>query len=134
MLDRKGPMTIQRWLVTAAALTMVGVSLRAQTPAFEVASVKRLEEPPRNDIALFKPPIIGAIVNYRAVTVVGLIQAAYDVRDFQVVGAPEWAMKDWFEVQARAAGQPSANEMRVMLRSLLADRFGLAGRYPTLPP
>ncbi|HVV46868.1 MAG TPA: TIGR03435 family protein, partial [Bryobacteraceae bacterium] len=39
---------------------------------------------------------------------------------------PAWVMKDRFDIQARAAGNPGKDEMRLMMRSLLADRFKLA--------
>ena len=39
---------------------------------------------------------------------------------------PSWAIMDRFDIQARAAGNPSKDQMRLMMRSLLADRFKLA--------
>jgi uncharacterized protein (TIGR03435 family) len=39
---------------------------------------------------------------------------------------PEWVMTDRFDIQARAEGNPGKDQMRLMMRSLLADRFKLA--------
>ena len=39
---------------------------------------------------------------------------------------PEWVLADRFDIQARASGNPTKGQMRVMMRSLLADRFKLA--------
>jgi uncharacterized protein (TIGR03435 family) len=39
--------------------------------------------------------------------------------------APKWVSTDNFEIQAVASGNPTEDQMRLMLRSLLADRFRL---------
>ena len=41
---------------------------------------------------------------------------------------PEWVMNDRFDIQARAEGDPEKDAMRLMVRSLLAERFKLAIR------
>ena len=38
---------------------------------------------------------------------------------------PRWVMTDRFDIQARAAGNPTKDEMRSMMRALLADRVKL---------
>lgn len=38
---------------------------------------------------------------------------------------PGWAKTEGFDIQARAAGNPGKDQMRLMMRSLLADRFAL---------
>jgi uncharacterized protein (TIGR03435 family) len=57
-----------------------------------------------------------------------LIQLAYDVKDFQVVGGPSWVKSERYEVDARAEGGATFDQMRLMLQPLLADRFSLALR------
>lgn len=44
---------------------------------------------------------------------------------------PKWVMSDSYEIQARAAGKPTKDQMRLMLQSLLTDRFGLQVHYET---
>ena len=39
---------------------------------------------------------------------------------------PGWAATDPFDIQARADGRPGKDDMRLMMRALLADRFRLA--------
>ncbi|HKQ86453.1 MAG TPA: TIGR03435 family protein [Candidatus Acidoferrales bacterium] len=39
---------------------------------------------------------------------------------------PKWTMQDFFDVQARSAGNPTKDQFRLMMQSLLADRFKLA--------
>ena len=36
---------------------------------------------------------------------------------------PKWAVTDRFDIQARAPGNPTKDQMRLMMQSLLADRF-----------
>ena len=44
---------------------------------------------------------------------------------------PSWASTERFEIQARAAGNPTEDQLRLMLQSLLADRFKLAIHFET---
>jgi uncharacterized protein (TIGR03435 family) len=65
---------------------------------------------------------------FRALTwVQSLIEWAYHVRDFQVVGGPEWIREvhSRFDIQAMAPSASSESEMRQMLQALLTDRFRL---------
>lgn len=39
---------------------------------------------------------------------------------------PKWATQERFDIQARAEGSPTKDQMRLMMQSLLADRFKLA--------
>jgi uncharacterized protein (TIGR03435 family) len=61
-------------------------------------------------------------------TLKGLITWAWDVRDFQVEGGPEWASSRRFDVTARSPRPVSEATMRLMVRQLLADRFQLRTR------
>lgn len=44
---------------------------------------------------------------------------------------PKWAVTDRFDIQGKAQGNPSKDQMRLMMQALLADRFHLAVRYET---
>jgi len=44
---------------------------------------------------------------------------------------PKWATTDRFDIQGRVQGNPSKDQMRLMMQALLADRFHLAVRYET---
>lgn len=39
---------------------------------------------------------------------------------------PKWATSKQYDIQARAAGNPAKDQLRLMMQSLLADRFNLA--------
>ncbi len=60
-----------------------------------------------------------------------LINFAYDLRSSQVrrgarEALPKWAQDEWYTIDARAEGNPSRDDVRQMVRSLLEDRFQLA--------
>jgi uncharacterized protein (TIGR03435 family) len=44
---------------------------------------------------------------------------------------PKWVSSDSFTVQARAEGNPTKDQMRLMMQSLLAERFQLAVHFET---
>jgi uncharacterized protein (TIGR03435 family) len=47
---------------------------------------------------------------------------------FQVVGGPDWAREDRFEIDARAGGVVTAAQVKHMVQSLLEERFKLVLR------
>ncbi len=57
-----------------------------------------------------------------------LIALAYDVPVLDVVGAPDWALTDLFAIDARSDGPATRIQTHAMLRTLLAERFGLIAR------
>jgi uncharacterized protein (TIGR03435 family) len=54
-----------------------------------------------------------------------LIQNAWSVKDFQVTGGPAWAASDRFDIDATTDGKAPYDRMRLMLQSLLEERFQL---------
>jgi uncharacterized protein (TIGR03435 family) len=54
-----------------------------------------------------------------------LIQRAYAVQAFQVVGGPAWINTDGYDVEAKPKGDTDRKQMWLMLQTLLADRFKL---------
>lgn len=57
-----------------------------------------------------------------------MILAAYHLDRYQVTGGPGWMDEDEFDIDARANGNASPDQIRLMLQSLLADRFKLVTR------
>jgi uncharacterized protein (TIGR03435 family) len=51
--------------------------------------------------------------------------------DSMLAHLPKWAATDYFEIHAKAEGNPTKNQMRLMMQSLLADRFRLAVHFQT---
>ena len=126
-------------IVHVALLSAQSPSVNQPAPAeFEVASIKLdpTSRPPVNviDKAFMRASAI-AVRNGRysprATTLGTLIQAAYGVRDFQVLGAPSWVNSERYDLDARSPGATSFEQIRPMLQTLLADRFRLAFRGET---
>lgn len=56
-----------------------------------------------------------------------LIQLAYGVEAYQLSGGPSWIGSERFDIEAKAEGSPSIQQMEgPMLQALLEDRFKLA--------
>ena len=53
-----------------------------------------------------------------------LIRIAYRIQDFQLLGASD-VLNDRFDIVAKADGNRPVNELELMLRTLLRDRFRL---------
>ena len=93
------------------------------TSAFDVASVKPSAS--ASDRALVQA-VPGRLLmeNFAPRT---LIVLAYGVGDYQVAGGPSWIASDHFDVQAKAEGDATVQQMEgPMLQSLLVERFKLA--------
>jgi len=94
-------------------------------PAFEVASVKAAASGNRTRID-FLP---GGRLTVTSMALKTLLSVAYDLREFQIAGGPEWMTSARYDVTAKTES-PSATtqEMVRMLRTLLTERFKLAVR------
>lgn len=111
------------------SVSVLGASLSAQEPrpAFEVTSVKKVDQAPA--FGAGQNTQEGGLFRRAGTTLQSLIQTAYELRDFQVIGGPDWMRSDLFEITARAgAGDVPMSDMRLMLQSLLAERFRLIAR------
>jgi bla regulator protein blaR1 len=106
--------------------------------AFEVASIKP-------DPGPFRPPNFPLDPGeaYRPVggrfsadfTLMTYITFAYKLwlaleqRRSMIAHLPSWVATDRFDIQARAEGNPTKDQMRLMMQSLLAERFKLAVHF-----
>jgi uncharacterized protein (TIGR03435 family) len=67
-------------------------------------------------------------------TLMGIIESAFEVRDFQILGAPGWANSDRFDIVARSAAADTSLEIsatRRKLQTLLSQRFQLKAHRET---
>jgi len=108
-----------------AGLISLSAALCAQAPRFEVASVKPTPPDQYNGssgIASGHGRIDG-----ERVTLLRCILGAYHVSPRQVIGGPPWLDTDRFEIAAKADHRTEDDEeLMIMLRALLAERFQLA--------
>jgi uncharacterized protein (TIGR03435 family) len=64
--------------------------------------------------------------SWRGATLRQLIGEAYAVEYAQIAGAPAWSDSEVYDVEATAERPSTRDQMRQMLRALLADRFRLS--------
>jgi uncharacterized protein (TIGR03435 family) len=93
-------------------------------PSFEVATIKP------NDSGATRMQglnIRGRNFTTRASSLQDLISFAYSVQSKQIVNAPSWIDTDRYDINALpdAEGVPNPEQVRIMIRKLLADRFQL---------
>jgi uncharacterized protein (TIGR03435 family) len=108
----------------AAALILATAALFAQSaarPHFEVASIKQSNEQRFNTNV--RPQPGGRFTATAPLKI--LMQAAYSLHDFQILGGPAWLDSDSFEVDAKAEGNPTRPQLLGMLQPLLEERFHL---------
>jgi uncharacterized protein (TIGR03435 family) len=118
-------MSAIRAVIVVAALTG---SVYGQT--FEVASIRETDPAlARSGIRSLIAPTPNS-VTLRNATLREAIRWAYDEPGARigVVAGPEWADTARYDIVARSAAASSDNELRMMLRALLADRFKLVVR------
>ena len=75
-------------------------------------------------------PPQGGVFSWNA-PLLNLINFAYDLRQPQVsrgaaMSLPKWAQENWYAIEARAAGNPTRDDVRQMVRSMLEERFHFA--------
>jgi uncharacterized protein (TIGR03435 family) len=116
-------------LCAFSAAAAICVAAAQPAPAFDVASVKpsssefndagtgRKGPPPFST----EPTRLAA----RGLTLKKLIAHAYGLDDSLVSGGPAWTEDDCYDVDARTESPASKEQMLLMLRTLLADRFAL---------
>ena len=71
--------------------------------------------------------ISGPRVTLTAYTISNLVTDAYSLKDYQVAGATGWINSDRYDIAARSAGEgaPTRDQARLMLQTLLTERFQL---------
>ena len=115
-----------RMVLLAAAFCAWG---RAQnTPSFEVASIKPNHSGDRRVGFQMQPGGRFAATN---ITVKQLIFFAYGIKENQLSGGPSWIDSDHYDISAKPEDRATPDQVKLMLRTLLADRFNLVFREET---
>jgi uncharacterized protein (TIGR03435 family) len=90
--------------------------------AFDIASVRPNVG---SDTSIPASPIPSDGINLINRPLESLVRYAYDIQFFRLIDMPTWASQERFDVSAKAGRPITDAERRLMLRQLLADRFGL---------
>jgi uncharacterized protein (TIGR03435 family) len=113
----------RRLLVAALGLLPVVLSAQAPPAAFDVVSIKPNRTNQGIPLVVFQPGgrVIAGNVDVRQVILV-----AYGLENIQLVNAPDWTATERFAIEARTADETPTDTIRTMLRTMLAERFGMA--------
>jgi uncharacterized protein (TIGR03435 family) len=115
---------MKQFFLFAAFLTLVRADV-----AFEVASITPCKpgtpEPPGEHAGMVQFVYPGGRFTAKATTVKFLIEWAYGILPAQHSGGPSWMDNDRFDIVAKAPGNATDDEMRLMAQQLLAERFNL---------
>jgi uncharacterized protein (TIGR03435 family) len=115
------------WLLFISHCTAI-----AQTgppPRFEVVSVKpNTSNGPANSRFPLGPGdafVPGSLFSATNQPLIAYLRFAYKLGQSDLPSLPAWVYDDRFDIEARAQGNPTKDQMRLMMQSLLTDRFKL---------
>jgi uncharacterized protein (TIGR03435 family) len=92
-------------------------------PAFEVAAIK----PSDPDAQGRGARVQDSNIALRNLTLTEIMRNVYDVHPNLLIGLPAWASSARYDITGKpdVPGQPNGDQLKIMLRKLLADRFQL---------
>ena len=92
-------------------------------PEFEVATIKPAREDERFSLLVNR----SGMMNTTATSLSDLLKFAYDLHPRQITSGPSWLESERFDVSGKpdTPGMPNPTQLKMMVRKLLADRFGL---------
>ncbi len=114
-------------------LFLLAASLLAQTPRleFEVATIKPAAPITGPGVPRGGPGSADPLhVNYRSLSMKNLLMAAYDLPIGRITG-PGWIDTERYDVAASLAPGTTKEQLAIMLRNLLQDRFKLSVHMET---
>jgi uncharacterized protein (TIGR03435 family) len=140
-LPRLWPQTARAQVTGSASSHIPDWQIKAGgKAAFEVASVKSTQARgrPTSNVPLLGDAYAptGGLFSAANTTLVNYLRFAFKdmklaYRETPDLAAPGWVRSQPYDIEARAAGEPTKDQMRLMMQSLLAERFRLAVHYET---
>jgi uncharacterized protein (TIGR03435 family) len=103
----------------------VALAGQSPQPAFEVVSIKRNVP---GTFPVGPEAREGGSFVATSATLVRIVRFVYDLPEYRVVGGPDWARREAFNVEARAGRDASAAEIKRMVLAMLQNRFQLVVR------
>src|SRR5579864_8373915 len=120
---------MRRMLAFAALLISSLAPGRAQSLSFEVASITPCKpdtpEPPGEHAGMVQFTFPGGRFRASATTLKFLLEWAYGIQPQQHSGGPSWMGTDRYDVVAKAEGNATDDQQKLMVQTLLAERFAL---------
>ena len=110
---------------------VVGQNAQAPPPAFEIADI---HASPRVTNPYMRGGVLrGSRYDVRTASLVDLIAAAYSVDAAKVQSGPSWLDTERFDIIAKAPANTRPETVKLMLQTLLSDRFKLKVHMDTKP-
>jgi uncharacterized protein (TIGR03435 family) len=123
---------VSRFISGAGLAFLIAGPIHAQTsakPEFEVVSIKPAPPPGMQRIRVGNTGGPGSpdpgLFSCTNCTLGMLVSLAFDLKRFQLTGAPSWLETDRFHVSARVPAGATKEQFRLMQQALLIARFGL---------
>jgi len=113
-----------------AALLLAAVAAHAQSPTFEVASVKPSAPVPATGGVYFGPARGGPgtpdpeQITWTYPTLKTLLLTAYDLKNYQIAG-PAWLDTERYDIIAKVPSGTTKEQLGLMWQNLLTERFRL---------
>jgi uncharacterized protein (TIGR03435 family) len=99
------------------------VSPTGPFPVFEVASVKKTVTTSGVTMGSRSPG--GGRMQLMNLPLKQIIMMSWGYRDYQIIGGPSWLTSDRFSISAKAETNAPRDQLLLMMRSLLVERFKL---------
>ena len=119
---------MQPAILSAIFLSCAALAQSADSPTFEVASVKR-SAPVTPGRGVFFGPARGGPgtsdpgqIRWSYATLKAMLMTAYDVKNYQVIG-PAWLDTERYEIVAKVLEGATKEQVRAMWQNLIAERF-----------
>lgn len=107
-------------LFAVSVLAIAAYPAFAESPAFDAATIRATPEDMRGSVLGVNP---GNLV-MRGYDLSRCLQWAYELQRVQIEG-PDWLRETRFDIMAKTADPVDEAHLRVMLRRLLTERFGI---------
>ena len=107
--------------VVCCLALLSGAVVYGQGPTFEAVSIKVNRS--AESRSSFRGSLSGISVTNQ--TVIDIIRNVWNVNRLQIVGGPSWVGEDRFDIEAKASGKASRDELVAMMKTMLAERFSL---------
>jgi len=124
-----------RGFVCAGLIVLLSIALFGQNSEaplqFEVADVHVSTKTPTQFVRA--GPVRNGRYEIRTATMLDLIRLAWAFDGDKILGGPPWLELDRFDVIAKVPGDSKPDAQRLLLQSLLKDRFQLALHEETKP-
>jgi uncharacterized protein (TIGR03435 family) len=128
---------VKRWRVgvllatlgLALSLLEVVLAQAPDIPTFDVASIRSnnsaMPSSSRFPLGPGDAYVPGNLFSATNQPMIVYLRFAFKLSQGELLHVPTWVYDEHFDIAARAAGSPTKDEMRLMMRSLLTDRFRL---------